>query len=412
MSTKFLAKLLALLKDPRVALPVATGVGTAVVAGGTWFATRSWIVAIAVALAIALVVLILILLRTLRSEERDERLVGGLEGARSREVNKGEIDSSGSGIRSEFEAAIGDIRGSRLGASGLHQLPWWLFLGSNGSGKTALIRSAGLEVPAEFAHRMRAGATNTCSIILTNQAVIFDTPGEFFDSGEQASADWSTLLRLLRKHRSGGPLEGLVVTLSAASLSTTSLLQLEEVGRRMRRRFNEVVDALGFDVPIYVVVTQIDRVQGFLEFITSIAPERSREVFGWTNDRRDIGDVAQAHRRATRLVIDQVDQILTELLVREPDPIRARNLYLFPQELSALCDRAEIVIRNAFAPSVYDEVPFLRGLYFTSSMRDGSTVSSVATSLGQPWAARRSIECSRDQRRNLLHRPVSGGPPW
>lgn len=383
-----LSKIADFFRDPRVAIPSATAVGATAVAGGTWFATRSWMIAIAVALAIALVVLIIILLRTLGSEEREERLAGGLEEPREKSAGAhATTGSSGAGIRAIFSQALAEIRRSRLGSDGLHSLPWWITLGPTSSGKTELIRNAGLDAPAEFAHTMRSGPTASCNFVLTNQAIAIDTAGSFVDAGDEAPEDWTTLLRLLKKHRSNGPLEGILVTLSAVSLLSNDAGKTEETARSLRRRLNELTDTLGFDVPIYVVITHLDRLQGFGELLSVLPAERRREAFGWTNDRRTVPDVAEAAEGAMLPVLDQLDQILPELLMRETDPARRRNLFLLPQELNALCRRTGDALRSAFAPSVYDEVPFLRGLYFASATRGGPAISTVGHRLGHDWAS-------------------------
>jgi hypothetical protein len=384
---KILKKLIPRLKDPRVAIPAATVLGVVLIGGGTWFVTRSWMIAIAVALAIALIVLIVILVRTLGSGEREERLIGGLEESDGAARAPAANDPNSVGIRSTFNQALMEIRRSRLGPQGIFELPWWLTLGPTGSGKTELIRNAGLDVPAEFAHSLQSGPTSGCHFILTNQAVILDTAGQFVDAGDEASEDWETLLRLLKKHRASGPLEGILIGLSAASLVSQDPARTTEIARALRRRLNETAEALGFDVPIYVVVTQIDQIRGFGEFIAALPAERTREAFGWTNDRRDVADMAAAAAAALAPIYDQLDQILPELLLREPDLTRRRDLFLFPEEMRALSHRVVDVLRDAFAPSVYNEVPFLRGVYFTSALRGGASLSSVATRLGQDWCA-------------------------
>lgn len=389
------SKIVDFFRDPRVAIPAVTGLGVVIATAGTWFVWRSWMIAISVALALALIVLIVILLRTLRSGEREERLASGLD---ERDRASGAASNSGRaggrGVRAIFSQAVSEIRRSRMGDRGIHELPWWITLGPGGSGKTELIRNAGLDVPPEFAHSLRQGPTAGCNFILSNQAVVIDTEGAFVDAGEGENEDWLTLLKLLAKQRPECPLEGVLITLSAVELLEGAPQALEETARTLRRRLNEMDDTLGFDVPVYVIITKTDRIHGFAELATSLRAERLREAVGWTNDRREISDAEETTRRNLAAAFEPLQRMLPELLMREPDPGRRRRLFLFPQELEALCARVTDAIRVTFAPSAYVRPPFLRGVYFTSSMREGDVLSAVAARLGHGWAAREAQSSS------------------
>ena len=378
------AKIVDFFKDPRVAIPIVTILGLAIVTGATWFFTRSWLIAVSVALALALIVLIVILLRTLLSGEREERLAGGLEDGGAPSPAPG----AGSDVRAIFRQAVVEIQRSRMGPAGIQDLPWWLTLGSTSSGKTELVRNAGLDVPGEFTHSLRRGPTAGCNFVLSNQAVVVDTAGSWVEDADETPEEWTTLLKLLAKQRPACPLEGILCVFSALELLESPPDQLEQLARAVRRRRNEAVDTLGFDVPLYIVVTQIDRLQGFAELATSLPTGRLREALGWTNDRREISDAAELARAHLEAAFDPLQRLLPELLLREPDRERQRRLYLLPQELEGLVDRVGDLLRVIFAPSAYREVPFLRGVYFTSAMRDGDARSQIAQRLGHPWAAR------------------------
>ena len=73
-------------------------------------------------------------------------------------------------------------------------------------------------------------------------------------------------------------------------------------------------------------------------------------------------------------------------VAREPDPLRRRRLFAFPQELASVVAALVETVGAAFAASSYDEMPFLRGVYFTSARREGATVSPQLHRLGHAWA--------------------------
>src|SRR5262249_4415325 len=79
--------------------------------------------------------------------------------------------------------------------------------------------------------------------------------------------------------------------------------------------------------------------------------------------------------------------LVPEMVLRAPSTPQKRRIFLFPQELEAASEVVATYVGHAFAPSVYGEVPFLRGVYFVSARREGNALSSTLRRLGQEWAA-------------------------
>lgn len=354
---------------------------------GSWYLTKSWLVAFVVGLSVALVVLVVVLVRMYFKREREERLARGIED--HEEAVRHQEDLAQQGIEGDLEGsfrrALTELRESRI--DDVYALPWYLVIGESQSGKSDLIRHSGLELPAEYAHTRPAGPTRDCDFWLTNQAIVLDTAGRFVDSEEPGVLrEWQKLLKLLKKHRAKFPLEGVVVALPITSLFGPDRDELIWRAQLLRRRFNELTDVLRVDVPIYVVVTKADRMEGFVEFANAMTADRWQEALGWTNGRRQFADAGEIATRGLAAVQERLEGLIPQLLLNETDPKRRRRLFLFPEEFSEVSLVLAEFLRSAFAPSVYDEVPFLRGVYFTSTRREGSTLSPVLSRLGHDWA--------------------------
>jgi hypothetical protein len=377
------------LRDPRVLIPAVTATSLLVLVGGSWLIFRSWLVALVIALAVVLVALVIFLLRTIFSQEREQRLERGLEerAAAAPPPSAAAAAGIGGGLEAGFRRALAEIRSSRLGREGIYTLPWHLVLGESGAGKTEALRGSGLDLPAEYAHILRAGPTQDCDWWLTNQSIVLDTSGRYMESETGASAEeWRKLLGLLQRSRPKGPIEGLIVAVPVATLLGRSPAEREEQARTLRRRINELSDALRFDVPIYVLVTKSDMIEGFSETVSALPPDRLREAFGWTNEQRSFAEAGEIVLRGLDDVRDRLERMVPEMVLREANAQRRRRIFLFPQEFGEACRSLAQFLNSAFAPSVYDEVPFLRGVYFTSARREGSTISPVLRRLGQDWA--------------------------
>jgi ImcF (intracellular multiplication and macrophage-killing)-related protein len=368
-------------KRPQIAIPAGAILITGVTAGVLGFVLGKWIYVIVALLGI-LVTLLAFLIFALYSREREERLKrgtvdeGGASVMRRREEARATI-----GLEEGFRRAVAVIEARELGG-----LPWYLVLGARGAGKSALLRASGLDLPAAVEKLVGTGPTADCDWWLTNQAVFIDTAGRYLANEGPDEREWRQLLSLVRKYRTRPALLGVLVVLSAADLLSKPAGQLEAEASELRRHLNEIVDLLGVDPPVYLLVTQADRIQGLADAAASLGGARLQEAFGWTNRERYPHDAGRTVGDAFASLRERIELALPDLLVREPDPNRRRRLFLLPQEIAGLSRALSTLVGRAFAPALYDEAPFLRGVYLTSALREGALVSPVLDRLGHPWA--------------------------
>ena len=78
--------------------------------------------------------------------------------------------------------------------------------------------------------------------------------------------EWQRFLNLLAKYRKKEPLNGLMVAVAADRLLQADAQALEDDGRQIRRRIDELMRVLGSKFPVYVLVTKCDLVQGMTQF--------------------------------------------------------------------------------------------------------------------------------------------------
>jgi len=373
------------LRRPQVAIPAGAVVLGGATAGLLGFFLQRWVYVV-VALLALLVGLLAFLIWNYYARERDERIARGT-GAEDdptliqRRGSVREERRAAEALEVGFQKALAWLEERKLGS-----LPWYLVIGAPGAGKTALLRLSGLDLPAAVERLVEAGPTASCNWWLTNQAVLVDTAGRLTVSHERPDhREWRRLLVLIRKHRRRPAIHGVLVVLSAADLLGKSDAQIEADGSELRRYLNEIGDVLGVDPPIYLLVSQADRIQGIAE-LASLARDRVSEVFGWTNRERHPHDVGQSVSDGVERIRSRVEALLPELYLRESSPDARRRLFLMTQELDALGARIATLARRAFQPTRYDEVPFLRGIYLTSAKREGSLVSPLLERLGVRWA--------------------------
>ena len=117
--------------------------------------------------------------------------------------------------------------------------------------------------------------------------------------------EWQKFLTLLAKYRKKEPLNGLVVTVAANKLVESGFEALEEDGRSIRRRIDELMRVLGAKFPVYVLVTKCDLIQGMTQFCDSLPEKSLDQAMGRIN--HDLSkDVTAFHTRAMRVIADRL----------------------------------------------------------------------------------------------------------
>ena len=146
---------------------------------------------------------------------------------------------------------------------------------------------------------------------------------------------------------------------------------------------------------MFVVVTKCDKINGFREFFDSLNdPQLQQQMMGWSNpDPLDtpfkpelvdqhLEKVAQRlRRRRFGLLLDPVPK---EANSRRSDEVD--SLYALPHSLGLLGPRLRRYLETIFVAGEWSAKPlFLRGIYFSSSMREGSALDAeLAQALGVP----------------------------
>lgn len=290
---------------------------------------------------------------------------------------------------------------SRLAGTGarryLYQLPWYVFIGAPGSGKTTALLNSGLQF--SLSDRLGAGpvagvgGTRNCDWWFTDEAVLIDTAGRYTTQDSQQAVDaaeWRDFLHLLKRHRPRQPLNGVLVTVSVADLLQASEPERERHADAVHERLQELVRTLGTGLPVYLLVTKTDLLAGFTESFEPLDREQRDQVWGFTFDWNGLPgtgafDAARFSTEFDRLLQRLSDQTLDRVHA-ERDLRRRALVQGFPWQLGALRPALGAFAARAFAPSKLGNTPIVRGVFFSSGTQEGSPIDrvlgSIARSLG------------------------------
>lgn len=305
-------------------------------------------------------------------------------------------------LRQKFQTGLQEFK-SR--GKDIYKLPWYVIIGESGSGKTEAIRHSGIEFPPGLQDELQgSGGTVNMDWWFTNRGIILDTAGSMIFRETQAGSapEWAEFLRLLKKARPHCPVNGLFLVLSIESLIKDSADKIAEKASRLAQQLDLIQRTLDVRFPVYLIITKADLLTGFREFFDNIEdPLLQHQMFGWSNpdplDSHFRPDLVEQHLKS---VADRLRRRRLALLLRESAPASPRmgettfftasavkgqrrldetdSLFALPESVMRLVPRLRRYLETVFVAGEWSAKPvFLRGIYFTSSMREGKALDEA-----------------------------------
>ena len=294
----------------------------------------------------------------------------------------------------------------RSGAKTLDSLPLIYMLGDANSAKTTTVLKSGLD-PELLAGQVYRDKdilpTPVVNLWYTKQAVIVE-------AGEALRQDarlWSQLVKRTRPkaYRAafgpGAPVRAAIVCVSCerflgTAATETAMTSARSTGEQLR----DLARQLGTEIPVYVVLTKLDRVPNFAEFVRALSSEEAMQVLGVTLPRSEASTGVYAEK-ATSEVAASLDGIVfsmaefrLDLLARETDVAQVAGVYEFPREFRKLRNNLAAYLVELVRPSHLSVNPYLRGFYFVG-VRAQIVEQVVATAAAAPQAAPADASATR-----------------
>ena len=283
----------------------------------------------------------------------------------------------------KFTAGVESFR--KQGKS-LYDIPWYLMVGEQGAGKTYAIKHSNIRfIPGM--NEPDAGKSGTIGMDwwFAYNAVLLDTAGALLTNPEKTD-QFREFLRLLRRCRPQLPINGMILAIPATALLSDTDGQMQAKAELIAQQFEFIQRELAIRFPVYVIITKSDQIEGFREYFYNFSDSSiSNQIFGWSNPSsldtafqaeqvgKYLADVTTAIKRRRLTLLD--DPKTPEDRTKRIDQTDA--LYAFPEQMTHVNGRLRYYLETVFMPGQWSSAPlFLRGIYFTSAVSEGSALDS------------------------------------
>jgi hypothetical protein len=272
-----------------------------------------------------------------------------------------------------------------------------MVVGPAGSGKTEMVRRSNVGFPPGLQDVLQgSGGTLNMHWWFTNHAVMLDTAGRMFmeEAGEGQNSEWREFLKLLRTSRPTCPINGLILVIPSESLLKDPAEKIERTAGAIARQLDVIQRVLEVRFPVTVIVTKCDKIVGFKEFFETVNdPTLQHQILGWSNPAslddifkpEDVGKYLEVVRE--KLTKRRAGLLQNPIHTTDPSARRTDEvdeLFELPGNMMRIAPRLSQYLEKIFVAGAWSLKPlFLRGIYFTSSMREGEALDvALAQALG------------------------------
>ena len=282
-------------------------------------------------------------------------------------------------IRRAFSRAADFLRSTVQRRSPLYGLPWYLFLGERGGEKSALMQGAGLEalLDGDGSKGSKEPEAGPVRWWFFNKGAVIDVDGTLLEqSGEMLFKDrlFNFILRQLRRYRPLRPADGIIlsipVTILGNGLEDASPGVQEEAVQRAKRIYSRlclVQQKLGMRLPVYILLTRCESLEGFVPFCNALPAAACDSILGWSNPYTVETVYTPAWtEECCSAIFRRLNEVELELFGHGPVD-KANAVFSFPDRLRHCFPVFRLMLDRLFIPSAYHEAFLLRGVYLVGN---------------------------------------------
>jgi hypothetical protein len=280
-----------------------------------------------------------------------------------------------------------------------YDIPWYILLGEPRSGKSSFLSNSELELIPSAKEENPASSDGKDSLPVRMwmgaKSVVCDISGHvFFDRWlNGSSAEWNYIIQQLYRKRRKRPLDGIILTIPADALLADDDALSQKKAILMATELSQLFYTLGMYLPCQVVVTKLDMVDGFREYIMTVPEEMRHQILGFCNNTRLYStDRFKIFWDALlqRLRIGCKKSMISRELTQRLSGLSSRmdvtgKIYLFPENFATLYKNLDVYLNTLFSENNFhgSRNMIFEGIFFTSSTDMGVSLSQGLAAMAE-----------------------------
>ncbi|MBV8803297.1 MAG: type VI secretion system membrane subunit TssM, partial [Gammaproteobacteria bacterium] len=279
-------------------------------------------------------------------------------------TNSNEMHKKLQFLQGRFYGALAFLKKTTIEKQGkrinLSLLPWYLFIGPTGGGKTTLLANS--NIPFILAKQCKVETKKTialsdhCDWWVTRDMVFVDVPGR------TSPFLWQHLLSLLKNNNGKSLLQGIIITLHLPEIIKQDRSHKNQIIVELKKRVTDLSQQFG-RLPIHLVITKCDLLPGFSEFFSESSSEEIAQPWGITLESSD--NIINTFSHQFNTLIKRINKQLIWRLHQERNALVRPAIKDFPLHLERLKETISQFLKALTIPNLP-----LQGVYLTSSAQE------------------------------------------
>ncbi|MBK1873250.1 type VI secretion system membrane subunit TssM [Marinobacter sp. 1-3A] len=282
-----------------------------------------------------------------------------------------------------LDRQLAALKSNLPGRRGVYRLPWYLVMGLEGAGKTSLIQRSGQTYTLTNVTRNNRADRNPFGFDwwIGDNGVLIDPDGELLSQSQNQSAAgeiqqrlWTHFIQWLEHNRPQRPLNGVILAIDLAQLSTASEEQREAHAILLRTRLRELMEQIGSRLPVYVSFTKMDLLYGFGPFVRTLSKQEKEQALGFTfrlEGQLDNDEWLNEFAERYSEMVERLNARLPDVLASTRDSEDRAAAYSFTRQLAGMKPALEGFLTSLLSADAFSTPALVRGTYFTSVVQEG-----------------------------------------
>lgn len=317
-----------------------------------------------------------------------------------------------------LNATLGELTDSLGGGAGTrYKLPWYLVMGVENAGKTSLINRSGQNFALTNVMKVSGQGKRAkygFEWWIGERAVLIDPDGELLtqkamDDGGPAELEsrlWDHFVAWLERERSQRPLDGIVLVLDLARLSSAKVGVRKAYAALLRARMRELMERLSMRLPVYVTFSKMDLLHGFDDFFRHYSRAARRAPLGFTFSPASLDTPERWEEEfadAYDGMLERLNRSLPALLAECRDAEERESVFRFVRQLAGMRDVLLGFLKEALSSDRFSTAALVRGTYFTSVYQQGVPEDPFVDAAARRYGMAGSIQPAHRAARSALY---------